>query len=983
MPPSLEDRIFKTGERLFRRIEGQTSSVFRRDFWIGQAMAWSMSDPDFKANLFRFVDVFPSLGDAADVARHAEEYFGRDSGGLLGKIGLRAFSGSVGRRVAARLLRTRIEAVARQFILGAGPEDALPALGSLRKQGLSFTVSLLGEAVVSEREADVYRQRYIDLLEQLTAASKHWPPLGNGSALDWNQTPRVNISVKPSSLYSQMSARAFEHSVEGARARLRSILRRANALNAAVTLDMEHRDLKSLTLALYRGVMDEPEFRDYPHTGVAIQAYLRETAADARDLIAWARGRSQPVSVRLVKGAYWDSEVAWARQRNWPEPVFLEKSQSDCAFEDTARLFLENHEHVRLACGSHNLRSQAFVIETARDLGIPDDEVEFQVLYGMAEPIRNALLAEGRRVRMYAAVGEMIPGMAYLVRRLLENTSNESFLRQGFVEGTDLEELLRAPSNGSGDTRRTGPPKDGFRNQPLLDWTIAENRRAFAAALERVRTEFPVRTPLVIGANRVDTPDTIESHDPNDVHSIVAVAASGGAGELDRAVRAASDAYPAWRDTSAEERAGILFAAAEEARRRRMDLAALEVFEAGKSWDEADGDVSEAIDFLEYYGREMVRLARPQDLAAVPGEATTLFYEPCGVAAVIAPWNFPIAISMGMVSAALVTGNTVVYKPSSETPGCGFAVWELFDRVGLPPGVLNFCPGRGAAVGDGLVTHPDVWLIAFTGSREVGLRINRLAGESSLESSNVKRVIAEMGGKNAIIVDTDADLDAAVRDVLQSAFGYQGQKCSACSRLIAVDAVHDALLERLEQAAQSVELGPSRNPAAFMGAVISEQAAEKIRRYIEIGKAEGRVVVERTPDGVAGHAVPMTIVAGIEPDHRLAQEEIFGPVLSVMRAPDFDRAIEMANRTPYALTGAVFSRSPAHIARARRDFRVGNLYINRGSTGAMVGRHPFGGFKMSGVGSKAGGPDYLRQFMVPRNVVENTIRRSFTPETDS
>ena len=413
-----------------------------------------------------------------------------------------------------------------------------------------------------------------------------------------------------------------------------------------------------------------------------------------------------------------------------------------------------------------------------------------------------------------------------------------------------------------------------------------------------------------------------------------------------------------------------------------MELAALEVFETGKGWDEADGDVCEAIDFLEYYGREMIRLDKPQDLTAVPGETTSLFYEPRGVVGVVAPWNFPIAISMGMVSAAIVAGNTVVYKPSSESPACGFAVWELFDEAGLPPGVLNFVPGSGAVIGDGLVTHSDVWLVAFTGSRDVGLRINRLAAESSERGPNVKRVIAEMGGKNAIVVDTGADLDAAVRDVIRSAFGYQGQKCSACSRVIAVDPIHDALLERLKDAAESIELGPVEDPAAFVGAVISEDAAEKIRKYIEIGKAEGSLVVERLPENPKGHVVPLTIFAGIQPDHRLAQEEIFGPVLSVIRAADFDDALEIANRTPFALTGAVFSRSPSNIAKAAERFQVGNLYINRGSTGALVGRHPFGGFKMSGVGSKAGGPDYLRQFMVPRNVVENTIRRSFTPEID-
>ena len=982
MPASLEGRIFETGQRLYRRLEGQSPSVFRKDFWVGKAMDWSMSDPEFKTSLFRFIDVFPSLNGNADIARYAREYFGGGRGGLFGNIGLKTLSGGIGSRMAARFFRSNIRAVARQFIAGEAPGDALPVLAALRNDGLAFTVSLLGEAVVSEREADLFQERYIDFLDRLTQASSEWRALGNGGELDWNLTPRVNISVKPSSLYSQMSARAFERSVDRAKERLRPILRKAMESKASVVLDMESRELKSMTLAIYRSVMDEPEFRGYPHTGVAIQAYLRETGDDVRSLIDWARARGQTLSVRLVKGAYWDSEVAWARQQNWPEPVFLHKNESDAAFETIARLILENHEYVHLACGSHNLRSQAFVIETARDLDIPDDRVEFQILHGMAEPVRNALLEEGRRVRMYTPVGEMIPGMAYLVRRLLENTSNESFLRQGFVEKMDPRNLLRPPESSSNERPVESVPSDRFRNEPLLDWTMTGNRERFAEVLDDVRARFPVSVPLAIGGERVETGQKIDSRNPNRPDEIAGVASSAGVGELERAVRAASDAYPGWRGTPATDRAEILLAAARAARRRRTELAALEVFETGKGWDEADGDVCEAIDFLEYYGREMIRLDQPQDLTAVPGETTSLFYEPRGVVGVVAPWNFPIAISMGMVSAAIVAGNTVVYKPSSESPACGFAVWELFDEAGLPPGVLNFVPGSGAVIGDGLVTHPDVWLVAFTGSRDVGLRINRLAAESSERGPNVKRVIAEMGGKNAIVVDTGADLDAAVRDVIRSAFGYQGQKCSACSRVIAVDPIHDALLERLKDAAESIELGPVEDPAAFVGAVISQDAAEKIRKYIEIGKAEGSLVVERLPANPRGHVVPLTIFAGIQPDHRLAQEEIFGPVLSVIRAADFDDALEIANRTPFALTGAVFSRSPSNIAKAAERFQVGNLYINRGSTGALVGRHPFGGFKMSGVGSKAGGPDYLRQFMVPRNVVENTIRRSFTPEID-
>jgi RHH-type proline utilization regulon transcriptional repressor/proline dehydrogenase/delta 1-pyrroline-5-carboxylate dehydrogenase len=994
MAPTLETRIRETGARLYALMEGDSPSAFSKDFWTGKAMEWTMRDPDFKTRLFRFVDVFPSLEGSADIARHAREYFGDADGGFIGRMGLKALGNIPGASaIAARILGSNIDSMARQFIAGADADDALGKLDVLRTEGLAFTIALLGEAVVSEGEADDYQRRYTGLLEKLAAAAESWATIGDGGALDWGAKPRVNISVKPSALYSQMNPRAFDHSVEKAASRLRPLVRKAVELGAALTLDMEHRDFKDLTLALYRRIMEEDEFAGYPHTGLAIQAYLRDTPDDLRSLVAWARDRRQPLTVRLVKGAYWDSEVALARQRNWPEPVYLVKRQSDAAFETAVRTILENHEWVKLACGSHNVRSVASAIETARELGIPADDLEFQVLYGMGEPVRNALVRFGQRVRLYTPVGEMIPGMAYLVRRLIENTSNESFLRQGFVEGKDREELLASPADPGSHAER--PPRSAdsgrsvgnfanagtFVNEPLLDWSREENRAKFSHALASLRKRFPLDVPVVVGG-KTRVRERFESFNPNDADEVVARVQAATPEDLEDAVARAGRAFPAWRDRPPSERAGCLFKAAELARKRRMELAALEVLEAGKNWDEADADVCEAIDFLEYYGREMLRLGEGRDLSRVPGESSTLVYEPCGVAAVIAPWNFPLAISMGMVSAAIVAGNTVVYKPSSESAATGLIVSELFDRAGLPQGVLNFLPGSGSVLGDALVTHPDVWLVAFTGSRDVGLRIHRLAAEASPKSRFVKRVIAEMGGKNAIIVDTDADLDAALRDVVHSAFGYQGQKCSACSRLIVLEPVYDTVVDRLRDAAGSLVMGRAEDPATTVGAVISEAARVKIARYVEIGAGEGRLVVERMPAGINGHTAPLAIFADIRPEHRLAQEEIFGPVLSVMKARDLDDAIEIANGTRYALTGAIFSRSPENIRRASERFRVGNLYVNRGSTGAIVGRHPFGGFRMSGVGSKAGGPDYLAQFMVPRSVVENTIRRAFTPEID-
>jgi RHH-type proline utilization regulon transcriptional repressor/proline dehydrogenase/delta 1-pyrroline-5-carboxylate dehydrogenase len=403
------------------------------------------------------------------------------------------------------------------------------------------------------------------------------------------------------------------------------------------------------------------------------------------------------------------------------------------------------------------------------------------------------------------------------------------------------------------------------------------------------------------------------------------------------------------------------------------------VLEIGKQWDQAYADVTEAIDFLEYYAREMIRLGEPQRIGTAPGEVNQYFYEPKGVAAIIAPWNFPLAISLGMASAAIVTGNTVIFKPSNITGIIGWNLVEIFREAGLPAGVFNFIPGKGSVIGDYMVDHPDISLIAFTGSVETGLRIIDRAAKVHPGQINVKKIISEMGGKNAIIIDDDADLDEAVPHVLYSAFAFQGQKCSACSRVIVLDAVYDKFVDRLVKAAQVYQVGPAEDPTYSMGAVSDSTAMKNILEYVEVGKKEGKLLYSSPIPATEGYWVPLTIIGGITPQHRIAQEEIFGPVLAVMRAGDFNQAIEWANSTRFALTGGVFSRSPEHLTKARREFRVGNLYINRNNTGALVDRQPFGGLRMSGVGTKAGGPDYLLHFMDPRVVTENTMRRGFAP----
>ncbi len=987
-PNELEDRILACGRALFAAIGEERPSLFNKGAWTGKLMDACMQNERFKVQLFRFIDVLPYLTTSDSFGRHLEEYFGQDEAlPAILKWGLKGlgWGGSLAKSAVGAAVRKNLEMMARDFIVGATEAETVARLQELRTQGFAFTLDVLGEATISEREADAYAAGYQRLMDALGQAQRTWPALGGGGgSFDWGHAPRVNVSVKPSALFSPADPADIEGSVQGMLARLKPLYRTVVALGGFLCLDTEMRRLKNITFELYRRLRADPEFRAYPHLGLALQAYLRESERDTDQLLAWARREALPISIRLVKGAYWDYETVVARQCGWPAPVYTVKAETDAAYERIAEKILRDHDICHLACASHNVRSVAAVMENAHALDVPADRYEFQALYGMAEPFRKALLKTTGRVRLYCPHGQLLPGMAYLIRRLLENTANESFLRQTFVEGVERDRLLQAPHAVLAHAAAEPPARDSdssgaFRNEPFPDWTQAESRQAYVRALRDVRRALGRHYPLSIGGRDVHTDDREPSVNPANPDEIIGSVCQAGPAEVDRAISAARDAFPGWRDTSPADRGALLVKAAAAARRRIFELSAWQTLEAGKQWTEAYLDVAEAIDFLEYYAREMARLGAPRRLGTVPGETNEYFYEPKGVAAVIAPWNFPLAISCGMSAAAIVVGNPVVYKPARATPVVGHTLAEIFAEAGLPPGVFNYLPGRGSVMGDALVDDPRVSLIAFTGSMEVGCHIVERAGRTSPSQAAVKKVIAEMGGKNAIIVDDDADLDEAVPAVMRSAFGYQGQKCSACSRAIVVDAIYDRVLERLLDCARSVRIGPAEDPACFMGPVIDRAAQEKILAYVALAQQDCRVAFASAVPDRKGFYVPLTIATEVPPDHRLAQEEIFGPVLAVLRARDFGQAIEWANATRFALTGGLFSRTPSHIERCRREFRVGNLYINRGITGAIVGRQPFGGFKLSGVGSKAGGPDYLLQFLDARVVTENTMRRGFVP----
>ncbi|MHC4606065.1 MAG: L-glutamate gamma-semialdehyde dehydrogenase [Planctomycetota bacterium] len=513
-----------------------------------------------------------------------------------------------------------------------------------------------------------------------------------------------------------------------------------------------------------------------------------------------------------------------------------------------------------------------------------------------------------------------------------------------------------------------------FRNEALTDFSKAENRQEFQAALAQVQKRLGEELPLVIGGERIITKQKITSINPAKKDEIVGLASKASKEQADQAIQVAHATFRKWRRTPAQERADILFKAAAIMRDRKHLVSATMVVECGKSWVEADADTAESIDFLEFYGREALRYDEPKPLTLVPGEKNRLEYIPLGVGVVIAPWNFPNAIFCGMSSAALVTGNTVIMKPASTAPVTGFRVFECLEEAGAPPGTINFVPGSGGEVGDTLVDHPKTRFISFTGSKEIGLRICERAAKVSEGQTWIKRLVAEMGGKDSIVVDDEADIDAAAEGVVASAFGYQGQKCSACSRAIVVKDVYHTLLEKIAERTKKIAVGDTRNPDNYMGAVIDEKQYKSILNYIEIGKKEGRLITGGGPATRAGDGffIQPTIIADIPPDARISLEEIFGPVLAVIKAEDYDDALKIANNTEYGLTGAVYSKNQKKLDRAAKEFHVGNLYFNRKCTGALVGGHPFGGFNMSGTDSKAGGYDYLLLFLQAKTIVQKT-----------
>ena len=952
--PSLDTLITEIGGRLYCDAAKAPPALFGARGMRGVLLDRALADERLRNALFQFIDVLPQLEDRDSIAAHFRAYLdGHRLGGVWGRL-LR-----IGNHPAAAwAVRARVARTARLFLVEEEPAAIKRALAEIAELGAAAALDAVGEAVLTEGEADQYLARYLELLR-------------------WQDAARMNpphLSLKLTALTPRFDPLDPDGTERRVLARLEPLLVEVQRTRAALTIDMEQYELKPLILRLFRALAEAfPDPGWQP--GIAVQAYLPETGRDIVELARWARAASRRIGVRLVKGAYWDTEVALARQRRWPEPVYLSKTETDANYERLTRDLFEASDVIYPAIAGHNLRSLAHAIALAKTLGMARTDWEIQMLYGMAEPLARAVAAAGVQLRIYVPTGDLVIGVAYLMRRLLENTAGTSILRQTYAEGHDPTALLAAPT-ASAPACDPAPP--AFANTPRTDFSRDGERAAFRQALARARAQTGETYRLAIPGAR-DTAAaghlSLNPARPEEILGRIELAAKAHA---EQAVVNALRAFPAWRAAPAAQRATLALRAAGLMLERRAELAAWQVLEQGKNWREADADVAEAIDLVRYYAGQAVQLDGWKTTHDFPGETNATRFEPRGVTLVVSPWNFPLAILAGMTSAALVTGNCAIMKPAAPAQIVAYRFHSILLEAGFPPEVCQLLPGRGGDIGDYLVRHPQVDLIAFTGSREVGLRILELAAQLAPGQTHVKRVVCEMGGKNAIIVDADADLDEAVLQILHSAFGYQGQKCSACSRVVAVGAVHERLAARLAAALEAYPVGPPEEPQHVFGPVITREAQQKALGYIEIGKSEGRLFFQgRAPD--TGFYVPPAIFTGIEPHHRLAPAEIFGPVLAVLRAASFDAALDIALDSDYALTGGVFSRLPQHLALAKERFRVGDLYLNRRITGALVAVQPFGGVRLSGTGVQAGGAEYLKQFMWSRVVSENTMRHGFVP----
>ncbi len=975
---NIEQVTQKIGREIFENLHREEPHFWEAQWWERQTIEWLMNDAETKSRILRFIDVFPALRSDKAVAKHLGEYLPKKTdrlprGLLVGKAVIESALYTPKAVAAATSLATR--KIAERFIAGSTLEETGEAIKTIMARGLGYTLDLLGEATLSDKEADTYASEYIELIKHLAASHS-----------DGDQ--RVNVSLKLSSLTPRFDPSSPEEACSEVMRRIKPIIKTAMEANAEVNIDMEHFDIRDLTLKVFYTLLKDKELKGWDGLGIVSQAYLADARESLEETLGLIEESGQHVTVRLVKGAYWDREVVVSNQRGWPVPVHTVKANTDVEYENLSRMLIERPDIVTSAIASHNIRSIAKAIAISRELGAPEQRFEVQMLYGMGDPIKKALVDMGIRVREYAPFGETIPGMAYLVRRMLENSSNESFLRRSFVEEAPPDIMLEDPAvkakNGGAAAERKKEDAKIFVNEPEPMFHKTQTRLAIDEAIERAPKTFGQRYNLLIDGNRIDTKELFASTNPSAPSQLIGEICKAGKADANKAIDSAAKAFGHWAGLGAPKRREILSRAAEIIRTRKFELAALQMFEVGKTRREAIGDVDEAIDHIEFYSRVGVDLAEKKETQKLLGETNQGTYRPRGAGAIISPWNFPLAILAGMTAGALSAGNTVVIKPASSAAVTAAIFVDILIEAGIPPGAVNFLPGPGEEIGQALVENRKTSFVMFTGSWPVGASIMERAAMNQSQRNGFTKVITEMGGKNAIIIDESADLDEAVAGVVTSAFGFGGQKCSACSRVIVLKEVYDSFIARLVPAVESLIVDSPLFPQTSFGPLVDFVAKRKSESYIAIGKEEATTLFIGEVNMHEGHFVGPAIFGDVDPQSAIATEEIFGPILSVIRATSVSHAINIANSAIYALTCGIYSRTPSSAQKFINRVEAGNVYVNRKITGAIVGRQPFGGFKRSGPGSaKAGSPELVKELMVPQSITENIVRHGFSPDLDS
>ncbi len=970
----VHERCLAIGHDLFERSKRSKSN---RGVFQDQLMKFAMSNDTFRAQLFRFIDLYPRLQSDDDVYEILRAYLKDASTPSVLTQALKA--GGLAKGLVNRVVRESILNMATTFIVGETIEDAQKGILRAAQKGWLNSIDLLGEKALSPHEAKHYRDEYLAVIASLAHSRSHRKKDLEASQRHRKHTfgvPNDNVSIKLSSLYAPMNSIAFDEVRREMFERLKPLLDAAAKNEVTLNFDMEHEATKELTIALFKDALQYSS----GHLSIAIQAYLKSIDDDIADLVQWVQTHKKLVTVRIIKGAYWDAESLEAKAKGWPSPCWENKHESDAAFERALKSLFEaaprekKDSGILVAAGTHNLRSIAMAIALRDEMGLHRDTLEFQMLYGMADEFKEALSSSAERVREYMPVGDMIVGMSYLVRRLLENTSNQGWLLSREKED-DHDKLFESPHLES----ESEPPSE--RNQKRLEESY-RNRNHGIGDFEL--NDFHNVSPFDFSKSRVrnkmrKTLAKIESVRPK-----TSTTHADEEGVQVALAKFSKSAKSRFNHSWIQERAACLMRVAAAFEENKMFWCALLIKKGDKTWRDADGEVCEAIDFCRYYARQALALSWQHKLTSSKSESHHLLLRPIGNFAAIAPWNFPLAILCGISLGPWVCGNNLLLKPAEQRTQIAAHFMDCLRECGVDESSFVFVPGSGEKVGRALVESPDIHGVTFTGSLEVGLSIMRSSHEQAQKHGFFKKLVVELGGKNAMYIDRTADLDEAIPAIIASAFGYAGQKCSACSRLYIDDTIFDVCLERLRESMHAWRVGDPIDPSIDMGPLVDAKAREKFMRYRKAAYNEGKVIFEgQLSEGLLSspRAYVAPLIAVFEDENsKCIQDEIFGPLLSVIRVKDYDDAKSRIHASKYQLTAGIFSRDPRQLEDASHSFLAGNLYINRSITGAEVHKNPFGGHGLSGVGYKAGGPHYLKQFVKEHSITENMMRQGFSPD---